>query len=106
MDYRDVFFRMNGGADTSGNSTLNVSFANSEGTATLTDQLPNFVNNNKFTSTNLDFLTTYCGMDSIVPFESQGEGTIPPIPEPASVVLWGFGLVGLAWHGWRQRRRC
>jgi hypothetical protein len=32
-------------------------------------------------------------------------GGIPPIPEPTTIFLLGFGLLGLLGIGFRQRRR-
>jgi len=71
----------------------------------LTEQLPNFPNDNMFTATNLDVLTTSCGLDSVMPFTATGSGTIPPVPEPGSITLLGMGLLGLSlWRFGRRRR--
>jgi hypothetical protein len=104
MDYRKVLFQMNG-SDASHNSIVNVQFSDSEGTAVLTQQLPNFPNDNMFTATNLDVLTTSCGLDSVMPFTATGSGTIPPVPEPGSIILLGMGLLGLSLWPYGRRRR-
>ncbi len=104
VDYRNTLFQMNG-SSTSNNSTVGVRFQSASGDEVLSRQMPDFVNNNRFTSTNLNSLDTICGMDSIVPFTFTDEGTIPPpIPEPGTFVLLGIGLVGLVAHRWRRRR--
>jgi hypothetical protein len=105
MDYRNVLFHMNG-SNGSDNSVANVTFTGGIGSTVVTNQLPDFPNANKFTSTNLALLTTSCGMDSVIPFTMNGQGSIPPtpVPEPASGVLMAFSILGLfAWHA-RKRR--
>ena len=103
MDYRSVLFQMNG-SSTSNNSTVGVRFQSSNGSEVLSRQMPDFVNTNRFTSTNLNSLGTICGMDSIVPFTFTDQGDIPPpIPEPSTFVLLGVGLLGLVAHCWRRR---
>jgi hypothetical protein len=104
MDYRTVLFQMNG-SSTSNNSTVGVRFQSSSGAEVLSRQMPDFINKNPFTSTNLNSLDTICGMDSIVPFTFTDQGVIPPpIPEPSTFVLLGIGLIGLAAQRWRRRR--
>ena len=101
LDYRTVLFQMNG-SNPSNNSTVGVGFQTSGGPQVLSRQMPDFVNTNPFTSTNLNSLNTICGMDSIVPFTFGDQGVIPPpIPEPSTFVLMGLGLLGLL----AQRRR-
>jgi hypothetical protein len=103
MDYRTVLFQMNG-SSASNNSTVGVRFQSSSGSEILSRQMPDFVNTNPFTSTNLNSLGTICGMDSIVPFTFTDQGIIPPpIPEPSTFVLLGIGLVGLVAKRWRRR---
>lgn len=105
MDYRSVLFQMNG-SSSSNNSTLGVRFASSLGEQVLSRQMPDFVNTNKFTSTNLNSLDTICGMDSIVPFTFTDNGIIPPpVPEPSSIALLGLGLLGLVALRLKSRRR-
>jgi len=104
VDYRNTLFQMNG-SSSSNNSTVGVRFQNASGDEILSRQMPDFVNTNPFTSTNLNSLGTICGMDSIVPFTFTDNGVIPPpIPEPSTFVLLGMGLVGLAAQRWRRRR--
>lgn len=105
MDYRSVLFHMNSN-DTSQNSIATVSFSNDEGVESLTKKLPNWANPNKFTSTNLDVLTTSCGLDSVTPFTVTDQGIIPtpPVPEPSSFALLATGLLALA-VGWRRSKR-
>ncbi len=104
MDYRTVLFQMNG-SNTSNNSTVGVRFQSSGGSEILSRQMPDFVNTNPFTSTNLNSLNTICGMDSIVPFTFTDQGVIPPpIPEPSTFVLLGIGLMALVAGRLRRRR--
>jgi hypothetical protein len=103
IDYRNVLYHMNA-IDTSHNSVLNVTFNSPAGSGVVTQQLPNFPNDNPFTSTDLRALTTRCGMDSIEPVTTGGAGTIPPVPEPGSIALLGIGLLGLSLLGMRRRR--
>lgn len=106
MDYRNVLFQMNG-SNTSNNAVANVSFTGTAGSTVVTNQLPDFVNANKFTSTNLSLLTTSCGMDSVIPFTLNGQASITPptipVPEPASVTLMAFSILGL--FAWRAHKR-
>ena len=103
VDYRNTLFQMNG-SNTSNNSTVGVRFESSSGSEVLSRLMPDFVNTNRFTSTNLNSLDTICGMDSILPFTFTDQGVIPPpIPEPSTFVLLGIGLVGLFAQRWRRR---
>jgi len=106
MDYRSVLFHMNS-ADTSQNSIATVTFANNDGEESIVKKLPNWVNPNKFTSTNLDLLTTSCGMDSVTPFTFTDEGIIPtpPVPEPSSFALLAMGMLASGATIWRRRIR-
>jgi hypothetical protein len=36
---------------------------------------------------------------------SQQNGTPPPSPEPATLALFGFGILGMAGYGWKNRRK-
>jgi hypothetical protein len=46
-------------------------------------------------------------MDSVIPFTVNGQGSITPttvpVPEPASVTLMAFSILGLL--AWRARKR-
>lgn len=99
LDYRMVLFNMNGN-DPSSNSVVTVDFQSAAGDESLVNQFPNFAMNMP-TSTSLAFPHHY--MDMVMPFQLGDSGTIPPIPEPGSLVLLGSGLLGLA--AWRLRRR-
>jgi hypothetical protein len=98
VDYRDTFFRLNGG-DTSDNSQITVAYQTATGPTSHTDTLPDFVNPMP-TVTSLRFRSHY--MDNVMPYASQFSTTAPPVPEPASVALLGMGLIALA--AWKLRR--
>ena len=53
-----------------------------------------------FESSLFEFLSNRHGWDSPPPRAIEGT---PPVPEPSTVLLVGFGLVGLAWACREQR---
>lgn len=50
-------------------------------------------------------ITADIDRDSFAPFshDAQSDGKTPPIPEPATMLLFGTGLIGFA--GWNMKRR-
>ena len=93
-DYREVFFTLNGGSNTAGNSQTFATFLDTESDQTITTD-PEFFRNpidDKPTSIGLSFHAAYMG-DHVRWFQTGNSTTA--VPEPATIVLGALGAMGL-----------
>jgi PEP-CTERM motif len=101
-DYRDVFFKLNGGNNPAGNAQTSASFFDPSIPDTITTD-PIFWDNqidDKPTSMGLQFHAQYMG-DHVTSFQTGNVSTT--VPEPATIVLGGLGALGLALLARRRR---
>jgi MYXO-CTERM domain-containing protein len=101
-DYRNVFFKLNGGENTDGNSVTSATFFDTKSLQTITtDEAPfeNQVDHN--THIGLQFHAEYMG-DNVRWFQTGNVASA--VPEPGTFVLGGLGLAGVALAAFRRRK--
>lgn len=102
VDYRQALFQVNGNG-MSDNAVATVTFDDPVlGSTSLTKPLPDFVNHMP-TMFDLSFRAHY-GMDHVMTY-TDGDVSIQEVPEPSTLALLSFGIVGLTVFGLRRRGR-